>query len=242
MAGRRKDLFVATKTAQRSYDGAMRELEDSLKQLGTDYLDLWQVHSLGRRRGGGEQEVAKLQCDDSVMKAMRKMKEQGVVKLVGFTGHTNADHLVQVLEAPDLEFDAMLFIISAALARKNQRDWEDKLLPAGVKHGLGLIAMKVYGGGGAVGEGADKASPLELLSYVWDRGLPVASVGLNSKQEVDAAVAACKAYAMQQQLKEKPSGGGQPPHGDVALRARFRDIALPFEQPGYVDGAGAAVA
>lgn len=242
MAGRRKDLFVTTKTGERGYDGAMRELEDSLQQLGTDYVDLWQVHSVGSRRGTGEQELAKLRADNSVMKAMREMKEQGVVKLIGFTGHASAAQMLQVVDAAALGFDAMQFIISAALAHRNQRDWEDKLLPAGRKRGLGLIAMKVYGGGRAVGAGEDKGTPAELLSYVWDRGLPVASVGMNSKQEVDAAVAACKAYAAKNEPKKTPAGGGEPPADDLALRDRFRDVTLPFEQPGYVDGSGAAVA
>jgi aryl-alcohol dehydrogenase-like predicted oxidoreductase len=243
IAGRRKGLFLATKTQERGYDGALAELEQSLRLLGTDYVDLWQVHSIGVPRATGEQELAKLRRENSVMKAMRKMKEQGVVKLIGFTGHKDADYMLQILGANDLEFDAMLFVLSAALARQNQRGWEDRVLPAGRKKGLGLIAMKVFGGSRAVGKGQDQASPAELLNYVWDRGLPAANVGLHSKKEIDAAVAACKAYAATSRpSEESPTGGGEPPTADLALRQRFRNITLPFEQPGYEDGrrAGAA--
>lgn len=237
IAGRRRGLFLATKTLQRDYDGAMRELEQSLRFLGADHLELWQVHSIGVSRRTGEEELALLRKPDSVMKAMRKVKEQGVVDLVGFSGHINPDYMLHILQADDLDFDTMLFVISAALARKNQRGWEDRLLPAGRKKNLGLIAMKVYGGGAAVGPGADKASPAELLHYVWDRGIPVANVGLHSKKHVDAAVAACKAYAAKSRSgKESPGGGGLPPADDLALRERFRDITLPFEQPDYDDG------
>ncbi len=243
IVGRRRNLFLATKTQERGYDGAMRELEQSLRLLGTDYVDLWQVHSIGVPSATGEEELAKLRKEDSVMKAMRKMKEQGAAKLIGFTGHKDPDYMLQILAADDLEFDAMLFVISAVLARENQRGWENRVLPAGRKKGLGLIAMKVFGGGRAVGKGQDKASPAELLNYVWDRGLPVANVGLHSKEEVDAAVAACNAYAAKERSKEESStGGGEPPATDLALRARLRNITLPFEQPGYEDGwhAGAA--
>jgi len=243
IAGRREGLFLASKTEERGYDGALRELEQSLSLLGTGHLDLWQVHSIGNRRATGEEELARLRKEDSVMKAMRKMKEQGVVKLIGFTGHTSPDYMLQVLAENDLDFDAMLFILSAVLARRNQRDWEDRVLPAARKKGLGLIAMKVFGAGRVVGKGEDKASPAELLSYVWDRGVATANVGMHSKREIDAAVAACKAYAAKQRSKEESStGGGEPPAADLALRQRFRDITLPFEQPDYEDAwqAGAA--
>jgi len=241
LAGRRREVFLATKTGERSYDGAMRELEDSLKQLGTDYLDLWQVHSIGKRRANGDQEVDRLRRDDSVMKAMRRMKEQGVVRLIGFTGHTDPEAMLNVLAADDLEFDAMLFILSAALAREKQRAWEERVLPAGQKKGLGLIAMKVFSVGQAIGQGAGKASVAELLGYVWDRGVPVANVGLGSRTEIDAAVAACKAW----DERRGSSGPGVPegptPARDVALRRRLSHVELAFEDPDYVDAAGALV-
>ena len=190
IAGRRKGLFLATKTLRRDYDGAMRELEQSLRLLGTDHLDLWQVHSIGHEGRSGEQEVATLRKPDSVMKAMRKARQEGTVDFVGFTGHTKPEYMLQVMAADDLDFDTMLFVISAAVAREDSRDWEQKVLPAGRQKNLGLIAMKVFGGGKAVGEGEERAKPAELLSYVWDRGLRVANVGLYTKPQVDAAVAA----------------------------------------------------
>ena len=238
IAGRRKDLFLATKTGRRGYDEAMRELEQSLSLLKTDYLDLWHVHSLGKRRSSGDEELVVLRREDGAMKAMRKMKEEGVVKLIGFTGHSNPDAMIRILEADDLAFDAMLFVISAAQGRNDQRAWEDRVLPAGKKKGIGLIAMKVFGGGRAVGSGEDKASPARLLSYVWDRGVSVAAAGLYSEKEIDTAVAACKAYEARNRSgkQELPEGGGPAPAADLALRERLRGVPLPFEQPGYVDG------
>ncbi len=233
IAGRRKGLFLATKTLRRDYDGAMRELEQSLKALGTDHLDLWQVHSIGHDGQSGDQTIAALRKPDSVMKAMRKAKEAGTIDFLGFTGHTKPEYMLQILAADDLEFDTMLFVISAAVARDDSRDWEDKVLPAGRQKNLGLIAMKVFGGGKAVGAGAERATPAELLSYVWDRGLPVANCGLCSIEQVDAAVAALQAYPA-----SRKDGGAWLPGGrsDVALCERFSGLQLPFEQPGYRDG------
>jgi len=234
IAGRRREVFLATKTARRDYDGAMRELEDSLKQLGTDYLDLWMVHSIGKRRRGGGSELEQLRSPGSVMKAVRQAKAQGLVKLSGFTGHASPEAMLEVVEADDLGFDAMLFVLSATLTGGKQRDWETRLLPAAREKGLGLVAMKALGAGRAVGAG--KASVEELLSYVWDRGVSVVTVGLNSRKEVDAAVAACKAYAARKQPATRPTGGGPAPAAEAALHERLNGIRLPFEHPDYVDG------
>ncbi|MBL8880174.1 MAG: aldo/keto reductase [Phycisphaerales bacterium] len=235
--GHRKGLFIATKTLERRHDGAMRELEQSLKQLKTDRLDLWQVHSLGHERATPEQELAALRDENGVMKAMRRMKEQRVVDLIGFTGHTSPRHMQLVLDDKSLAFDAMLFIISAGLARDNQRGWEQDILPAGRDRGLGLIAMKVFGGGSAL-KTKDAPKPAELLEYVWRRDIPVANVGLYSKSEIDAAVAALRSYTA---TTTAPANAGAKTDNfelgsrDQQLRDRLREIELPFERAGYVD-------
>jgi aryl-alcohol dehydrogenase-like predicted oxidoreductase len=229
LAGRRSDVFLATKTLKRDRDGALRELDESLRNLRTDHVDLWQVHSLGHRGESPEAALAHLRAADGVMQALRRAKAQGLTKFIGFTGHTSPAHMLRVLAEPQLEFDTMLFILSAALARDNQRAWEDEVLPRARARGLGLIAMKVYGGGQAVGEqsAGARATPSELLSYVWDRGLPTANVGLYSKDHVDAAIAALRAYQPRDTATTQPAR--------AAIRARFRDVTLPFEAAGYED-------
>lgn len=236
--GRRKELFIATKTLERGHDGAMRELEQSLKLLKTDRIDLWQVHSLGHERATPEQELAALRKDDGVMKAMRRMKEQRVVDLIGFTGHTSPRHMQVVLDDNNLVFDTMLFIISAGLARDNHRGWEDDVMPAGRRRGMGLIAMKVFGGGGAL-NGKDAPRPMELLDYVWRRDIAVANVGLYSKAEIDTAVAALRAFATASAVPP-PAGAGKTGKfergaADERLRSRLRRLELPFERADYVD-------
>lgn len=244
IAGRRSALFIATKTTDRTYDGAMKQLEQSLKRLGTDRLNLWQVHSIGNAGASGEQELAHLRNADGVMKAMRKAKDEKITEFIGFTGHTNPDFMLAILGDETLIFDTMLFTISAAMSGDARGGWEAKVLPAGLKRRLGLIGMKIFGGGNAVGTGEKKATPAELLHYVWDLGIPVANVGLYTKEQVDTAVAACKAYKPKAALPQTPAsaparGGGQPPATELStrmeLRARLAEIPLPFEQPGYQD-------
>lgn len=240
--GRREKLFLATKTLYRDYDGAMRELEQSLKLLNTDHVELWQVHSLGHERATPQQEHAALRNENGVMKAMRRMKEQRVVNWIGFTGHTSPRHMQVILDDRDLAFDAMLFILSAGLAREKQMGWENDVLPAGRKRGLGLIAMKVFGGGAALraGDSGNKPpSPAELLEYVWRRDIPVANVGLYSKSEIDAAVAALRAFVAAEKGANRsgaaPADKYDPTPQEGALRKRLGALRLPFEEPGYAD-------
>lgn len=240
--GRRNGLFLATKTLYRDHDGAMRELEQSLRLLKTDHIELWQVHSLGHERATPQQELAALRDKNGVMKAMRRMKEQGVVRWIGFTGHTSPRHMQVVLDDRELAFDAMLFILSAGLAKEKQLGWENDVLPAGRKRRMGLIAMKVFGGGAALraNDNPDKApSPADLLEYVWRRDIPVANVGLYSKTEINAAVAALRAYAAAdarpQRQGSAPTERFEPTPQEDALRRRLSSLRLPFEDPGYAD-------
>ncbi|MBW3622492.1 MAG: aldo/keto reductase, partial [Armatimonadetes bacterium] len=78
----RKQIFLATKTANRTYDGAMRSVEESLKALNTDRLDLIQMHDVGP-----SDDPTKWERPDGALTALRKLQEQKVVRFVGFTGH-----------------------------------------------------------------------------------------------------------------------------------------------------------
>jgi len=82
MKTRRGEVFLATKTHDRSYDGAMRHLESSLKNLQTDVIDLWQIHNI---KGGGDEDIDYIFSDDGCMKALIKAQEEGVVRFLGIS-------------------------------------------------------------------------------------------------------------------------------------------------------------
>jgi aryl-alcohol dehydrogenase-like predicted oxidoreductase len=103
MKERRGDFFVATKTDQRDYDGAMRQIESSLKTLQTDSVDLLQLHNLVDPR---EWETA--MGDHGALRAVAEAQSQGLTRFAGVTGHgvtAPAMHL-QSLERHD--FDSVL--------------------------------------------------------------------------------------------------------------------------------------
>ena len=80
--GRRHQLVLATKTGQRQGDGLRRELETSLRQLQTDYIDIYQLHGLDSR-DEREQALAPGGAVDAACKA----QEQGLIRFLGLTGH-----------------------------------------------------------------------------------------------------------------------------------------------------------
>ncbi|MBS0010167.1 MAG: aldo/keto reductase, partial [Bacteroidales bacterium] len=109
MKTRRNEVFLASKTHDRSYDGSMRLLEQSLKNLQTDHLDLWQVHNL---RAAEKDRLDAYFAADGVVKAMEKARAEGMVKNIGFTGHEDPEILTMMAERYD--FDNVLVAINAA--------------------------------------------------------------------------------------------------------------------------------
>ena len=84
MKRRRGEAFLATKTHDRTRDGSMKLLEQSLKLLQTDHLDLWQIHNLQTM-----EQVEQIFRPDGAVAALREAKEQGIVRHVGVTGHAD---------------------------------------------------------------------------------------------------------------------------------------------------------
>ena len=101
LATRRKEVFLATKTGDRSYDGAMRGVEASLKRLRTDHVDLLQVHGVSAK-----EDFARWDKPDGVMKALHKLREEKVTRFIGVTGHEDAEAMRRAIELFD--FDTIL--------------------------------------------------------------------------------------------------------------------------------------
>ena len=83
---RRGEVFLATKSEERTYDGTMKGIEQSLKRLRTDHVDLLQIHSVGPRDN-----PATWDQPHGVVTALRKLREQRVIRFFGVTGHDSAE-------------------------------------------------------------------------------------------------------------------------------------------------------
>lgn len=137
LARRRKEVFLATKLEERTYDGAMRGIEQSLKRLQTDHVDLLQIHGITTNEN-----IPAWEKPDGVLTALRKLRDQKVTRFIGVTGHESAEKLQEAIEK--YEFDTLLTTLNPVARRKPFRE---QLMPAANARKMGVIAMKVMGGG-----------------------------------------------------------------------------------------------
>jgi aryl-alcohol dehydrogenase-like predicted oxidoreductase len=137
LATRRREVFLATKTGNRSYDGAMREVEASLKRLRTDRLDLLQIHGVTEK-----EDFSKWDAADGVLKAVNKLRDQKVTRFIGVTGHESAQAMRRAIEL--FEFDTVLTTFNPTARRQA---FQELVLPLAREKQMGILAMKVMGGG-----------------------------------------------------------------------------------------------
>ena len=135
MRTHRARVFLETKTDQRDYDGAMREMERSLKLLATDHIDLMLHHYLGSRA-----ELDTIAGPNGADKAIRTLVDQKVVRFRGFSCHDPALTLEAIAR---LQPDA----IQAPINATRVPDFEAEVLPLAKTKGIAVIVMKAVGHG-----------------------------------------------------------------------------------------------
>ena len=184
LATRRKDVFLATKvpTRARTRDAALREMEQSLKRLQTDHVDLLHMHSLGK-----EEDLAKIEAADGAIKALYELRDQKVARFIGMTSHTDGAVMARAIERNDLD------CVQMAMNPARVLDFESQALPAAKKKDLGVILMKVTGQERLLGENGAPASA--LLRYAWT--LPVSTVvcGMPKLEFLDQNAALARGFA-----------------------------------------------
>jgi hypothetical protein len=134
MQSRRREAFLATKSHDRTRDGALRHLEESLRSLQTDHVDLWQVHNLSRL-----EQVERIFAAGGAMEAFIAAREQKLVRWLGVTGHADPQVLAEAIRR--FPFDTVLMAVNAA--DKHHLSFIDHLLPLAVEKQMGIIGMKV---------------------------------------------------------------------------------------------------
>ncbi len=162
--GRRDKAFLMTKHHGRDKKTAMAHLEESLRRLKTDRIDLWQYHEIVHDR-----DPDMIFAPDGGIEAADLAKKQGKVRYVGFTGHKTPWMHLKML-AYGYPWDAVQMPLNPFDA--TFESFEERVLPVLVKRGIAPIAMKTRGGGAILGSGACTAE--ELWRYAI--ALPVATV------------------------------------------------------------------
>jgi predicted aldo/keto reductase-like oxidoreductase len=130
----RKEVFITTKTAKRTRKEAEEELHLSLKALKTDYLDLWQIHSVAEM-----EDVDRIFAPGGAIEAFEAAKKAGKCRFMGFTGHMDPHVHAAMLKRHD-KYDTILMPLH--IADPGYLSFEQIVLPEAVKRGMGIQAMK----------------------------------------------------------------------------------------------------
>jgi uncharacterized protein len=231
LQARRDQVFLMSKvcTHGRDKNVAMQQLEESLKRLGTDHLDLWQIHEV-IYENDPDLHFAK----GGVIEALEQAKKQGKVRFVGFTGHKSpAIHLKML--AHDYPFDTVQMPLNCFDA--TYRSFELQVLPELQRRSIAALGMKSLGGDGQpIVYGVVRAE--EALRYAMS--LPVATTicGIDSLDVLRQNVAIARGFQPMstqdmQVLRERCKAHSADGHLELFKTTKKYDAKVGREQHGY---------
>jgi uncharacterized protein len=187
LVGRRDHVFLMTKVCTHGRDAkvAMRQLEQSLRRLKVEYLDLWQVHELAYANDPERHFAA-----GGVIEALDRARAQGKVRFVGFTGHKDPAIHLRMLSF-DYPFDTCQMPLNCCDA--TFRSFEQQVLPELQRRGIAPIGMKSLGGEGDMVK-KKAVSPQDALRYAMS--LPVATTvsGIDSRRVLRQNLAVARGF------------------------------------------------
>ncbi len=172
MKSRRSETFLATKTKERTRDGSLRMIEQSLKLLNTDHVDLWQLHDVGL-----PVDVNAIFAKGGAMEALLEMQQQKVVRYLGVTGHYRPEALIDTINRHP--FDTILMALNAADAHIHS--FSDQLLPLAVEKQMGIIGMKVPSRGRLLSSWVPP--PLDQQKHSWEGSAIATRSGVMNMKE-----------------------------------------------------------
>jgi predicted aldo/keto reductase-like oxidoreductase len=181
LSGRRDEVCIATKTMSTTRDEAWADLEDSLRKLRTDYIDLYQFHNLRF-----PEQYEQVMGDEGFMAAMEEAREQGLVRHIGFSSHRYHETMKRAILSGRFETGMFAYNIL------NDEMVDDEVLPLASAHDIGVIIMKPLAGGALTqppaeireqtGFGITAADALRFV--LANKHVTVAIPGMRSKDEV----------------------------------------------------------
>jgi len=180
--GRRDKVVLMTKFNSRDKKGALRELEESLRRLQTDYVDIWQFHSIERA-----EDPDWIFSPNGAIEAAALAKKQGKARFIGFTGHKHPDYHLGMLKK-DFEWDTIQMPLNVLDA--HFRSFQKLVLPEAVRRKLGIIGMKPM----AFKNALQVASAAECLRYALSLPVSVVITGCETLDRIEQAVAVARSF------------------------------------------------
>jgi aryl-alcohol dehydrogenase-like predicted oxidoreductase len=210
LKGVRDKVVFATKTRHRTWTQAELDLNQSLSNLGTDHIDVYQIHNIIN-----DEDIDFIFARRGVLEMIEKAKKDGKIRFVGITGHTEPGILNKVMDR--YEFDTILIPLSVTDGANKQKSFEQETLPVAKRKGMGVVAMKTLGAGLVL---QNRTAALDdALNYVWSLPVSTAILGCSSVEQVNASV---KLAQSPKQLSALEMDG---------LRRRTAELALHTLEP-----------
>jgi predicted aldo/keto reductase-like oxidoreductase len=181
---RRKEIFLASKSHERTAEGALKHLEVTLKNMNTNFLDLWVVHDI---RSANDLDL--IFGPKGAVKAFETAKRNKLVKWIGVSAHRNSAILSRALDL--FPFDTVLLPVNPAEC--HYRPFLDEILPKAEKKGMGVLGMKVFSRGACV-----KIYGIELiekcLRFALAQPISTAVVGCDTIEQLEMNVRIARAF------------------------------------------------
>lgn len=178
----RKNVFITTKSTQRTRKEAEAELNLSLKRLKTDYVDLWQMHSVQTK-----QDVETIFGPGGAIEAFEAAKKAGKCRFFGFTGHYDPEAHLAMLDAYD-KWDSILMPLHAA--DHAYLSFERAVLPEAVKRGMAIQAIKIF----CKGYLLRALSPVDCLRYTLNLPIHGAIAGCGTQGQMEDNIRTAQSF------------------------------------------------
>jgi aryl-alcohol dehydrogenase-like predicted oxidoreductase len=187
MDGKRDQVFLMSKGCERDYGGSMKCLEDSLRRLKTDRLDLWMFHEINYDNDPD------WIFERGAIRAAIEAREAGKVRYVGFTGHKDPRIHTKMLSKP-YAWDASLMPINVMDAQ--YRSFLNEVVPVCHEKGAMAIGMKGFGGGWPEGRILERMAldPAELLRFNLSQPIVSQVIGIRDMDQLKLAVRVARGF------------------------------------------------
>jgi predicted aldo/keto reductase-like oxidoreductase len=189
-SGYRRKAFLMTKIDGRTKETAENQLNDSLRRLQTDHIDLVQFHEILRF-----DDPDRIFAEGGALETVLKAKQAGKVRFIGFTGHKDPHVHLYMLETAtkhNFRFDTVQMPLNVMDA--HYRSFAQLVVPKLVEQQIGILGMKPFGGGNGIILKSNTVQPLECLHYAMNLPTSVVITGIDNQQALDQAFQAAKTF------------------------------------------------
>ena len=202
----RNDIYLMSKTTARNARHARRDLENSLRRLKTDYLDLWQVHTVESPDDVSDR------IANGVFEVMAQAKASKKVRHIGFTGHRQPAAHLKVLSESDI-FDTCQIPVN--LADPNYSSFIKQVMPKLIERNVGIIAMKSLANGGFFGGSThgrhgdnpkivpNRVSIAQAINFAWSMPVSVLVTGANNPQQMQEKIDLANSFVVMDEQKRQ---------------------------------------